>query len=142
MKPFFPARKDRACIPDIVAGCDDEVEALPQEFINGFGALARQVNSLFSRHLDGHRMNPGGGRSRAENLESFSPVVPEQALRYLAPGRIMGAEKENPGFSCRHIHFLLPGFFSIHPSAPIVIVSSVASFRNEAAYATSFATNQ
>jgi hypothetical protein len=115
VKHLWLTRKDRARFPRMVAGCDNEIEALPQEFINGFRPLAREINPLFFHDFDGHRVNPGRRGPCAENLELFSPVVPQEAFRHLASARIMGTEKENPFLFLFHMQFSLTRFSSPLP---------------------------
>ena len=77
VKPFCLIRKDWTSIPGLIAGCDDEIEALPQKLINGFRPLAREINPSFFHDFDGHGVNPGGRSPCAENLKLFFPVVPQ-----------------------------------------------------------------
>jgi hypothetical protein len=48
-------------------------------------------------------VNTGGRNPRAENLVPFPSIMSKQALRHLAPARVMGAEKDDPLPSDLHL---------------------------------------
>ena len=98
VKQLPRTRKDRALIPRVVTGCHDVVEILPQEFIDGFRPLTRDINPPLRHHLDGHGVYPIRRCAGAENPKSLSPGVPEEPFGHLAPAGIMRTQKENPFF--------------------------------------------
>lgn len=73
VKPLPLTRKDWASIPGLIAGCDDEIEALTQKLINGFRPLAREINPSFFHDFDGHGVNPEGEVPALKTSNCFSP---------------------------------------------------------------------
>ena len=51
------AGKNGAGVPHVVADGDDDVEVLPAEFVEVFGAMVRDVDADFVHHLDGDRVD-------------------------------------------------------------------------------------
>jgi len=74
---------------------DDVIEMLPRKFLNGFGAVTRDVNAGLPHDLDGFwaditRLDP-----RAEDFVGRPAVVSKQAFGHLAARGVSGTQDQN-----------------------------------------------
>jgi hypothetical protein len=96
MQPLDGDGKDGARFPRRIADGDQEIGRIPEEFIDGFGALAGDVDASL-RH-DGNCFRTDATRLRAgrEDCDAIAGMVAEKTFGHLTPRRISGAEDEEP----------------------------------------------
>jgi hypothetical protein len=103
------AEENRTAFRGVITQGYDEIEFLIRKLIEGLGSMPGNVDSRFLHRGNGQGMNEGGIRAGREGVHFPRQVMVDQPLCHLAPGAVMGADKENP--------FHNPPFYSSEPKS-------------------------
>jgi hypothetical protein len=89
---FGGARKNRTVVASVIAYRHHVIKGLALKFLDGLGPVIRDVDAEFLHNSDRFRAHITRFGAGTEYLELPAPFGSKQALAYLTPGRIAGAQ--------------------------------------------------
>src|ERR1035437_3193379 len=85
----------RADFVGVVADGDDVIELLTQEFVDGLGAMAGDVDAELLHDGDGFGAHFRGLRAGGKDIKATARFVTPQAFGHLAAGGVTGAQNQD-----------------------------------------------
>ena len=95
MKMLGASRKHGTELFSVIADRDDVIDFLSDELINGFRAVAGNIDANFLHDRDCFRANSGGASASRKDLETITGHLRNKPFRHLAPCGIPRAEDQD-----------------------------------------------
>src|SRR5437868_2245075 len=95
VQPADPPREHRTGLVGVVAHGDDVVPSLAEKALERLRRVAAQIDADLRHRAHGERVDATRLGAGARHLEAVAGQAAEQALRHLAAGGVVRAEKED-----------------------------------------------